>query len=120
MARLENIFDCHSSMEMLPASRDAAEHPTEHRIAPTTKSSQAPNVSGAKAGSPCTVHLLGVLSQQAREAGVIRSHFLSGALRPREGNGLPLDSQPNCRRPPRVEGIWKWRAFQTRRPFQGP
>ena len=62
-------------MEMLPASRDAATHPAVHRIAPTTKSSQAPNVSGAEAGSPCPVHLLGVLSQQAREAGVIRSHF---------------------------------------------
>ena len=74
-------------MEMLPASRDAATHPAVHRIAPTTKSSQAPNVSGAEAGSPCPVHLLGVLSQQAREAGVIRSHFLSGTLRPREGGG---------------------------------
>ena len=72
-------------MEMLPASRDAATHPEVHRIAPTTKSSQAPNVRGAKAGSPCPVHLLGVLSQQAYEAGVIRSHFLSETLRPERG-----------------------------------
>lgn len=106
-------------MEMLPVSRDAAKRPTVHRIAPTTKSSQAPNVNGAKAGSPCPVHLLGILSQQAHEAGVIRSHFLSGTLRAKEGKGLPVDSQPDCRRPPRVEPPWRWRAFQARRAFQG-
>lgn len=71
------------------------------------KSSQAPNVNGAKAGSPCPVHLLGTLSQQAHKAGVTRSHFLSGTLRAKEGKGLPVDSQPDCRRPPGVEGIWK-------------
>ena len=86
-----------------------------HGTTPRTKTHQAPNVSGTEVGKPCSKSIR-LIPQQVCEAGVVKSHFLSGTLRPREGKRLPVASQPGHRRPPRVQGVWKWRAFQARSP----
>lgn len=114
-----DISDCHNSREVLLAYGDDANHPAMHRVAPTAKNSQAPNVSGTEVGKPCSKSIR-LIPQQVCEAGVVKSHFLSGTLRPREGKRLPVASQPGHRRPPRVQGVWKWRAFQARYPPPPP
>ena len=109
-----DIFDCHNWKELLPASRDAAKRRIVHRMAPTTKNSRAPNVSGAEVENLCLQCVSLFHPPAGCEAGTVKSNFLSGTLCPGEGKCLPVDTQPGHRRPPRVEGIWKRRAFQAR------
>lgn len=58
LAMSGDIFSCYKEGVMLLAegaeAMDAAEHPTMHKIAPTTKHYPVPYINSAKAEKPCS------------------------------------------------------------------
>lgn len=51
---------------------------------------------------------------------MIRSHFLSGTLRAQERKGLPVDSQPDCRKPPRSGAPLEMEGLPGKKGLPGP